>query len=254
MWHGMNKLHLGIASETGICIFVWLGEHFDRIDTLFFKARKLLSFQNKSFMHLVAVGFVTKIFRFSVQANKFLELQELHYADDISLFYFKRDHIEEHFLALSCNSLTVLYKEMYNRFVPFQRIPPTTFVHPLAMGNTVILLCTKENVAEMYQYNGWRFVKLQIKLSNVRQIRQIRSAREDTLIVQDQEGWKLLKPIWASKKAWRSLQSEVNLWCNKVKQKVFERMLEKMPDVKNPVISNGHVDHLRVRNVGHCVF
>ncbi|RLU23456.1 hypothetical protein DMN91_003660 [Ooceraea biroi] len=250
MWLGMNTLYLGIASETKTSIFAWLGEHFDKIDTLFFGARKLLSFQNKSFMHVVAVGFVTKIFRFSVQARRFVEMQKLHHADDISSLYLKKGHFEEHFLVLTGNNFTVLYKEMYNRFVPFQRIAPTKFVHSLIMGNTVVLFCVREDTAEIYQYNGWRFLRLRTKLLNVRRIRQIRSGSEDTLVVQDQEeNWKFLRPTWAPKKTWQSLQSEVNVWCNKVRRKIFQRTPDKIPDLKNPVIPSGHIGLLRVQTL-----
>lgn len=250
MWLGMDKLYLGIASETEISIFVWLGEHFDKIDTLLFGARKLLPFQNKSFMHVVAVGLVTKIFRFSVQANRFLEMQRLHHTGDVSSFYFKKGHFEEHFLVFTDSDFTILYKEMYNRFVPFQRIAPTGSVHPLTMGNTVILVCLRENIAEIYQYNGWRFLRLHARLIDIRQIRQIRTDNEDTLIVQDRnEEWKFLKPVWAAKKTWQSLRTEVNVWCNEIKEKMSRRTTEIIPDLKNPVISSGHIGHFRVRSV-----
>jgi len=255
MWLGMNKLYLGIASKTEICIFVWLGEHFDKIDTLLFGARRLLPFQNKSFMHVAAAGLVTKIFRFSVQANRFIEMQKLRSAEDVSSFHFKEGHFEEHFLVLTDNNYTVLYKEMYNRFVPFQRIAPSKSVRSLTMGNTVIIFCVKENFAEIYQYNGWKFLKLRTKLLDIRQILQIRSGSEDVLIVQNQqEEWKFLKPTWTPKKTWQSLQSEVNAWCNEVKEKVFQGRLEKIPDLKNPVISSGHIDHLQVQNVSFIAF
>lgn len=253
MWLGMNQLYLGIASETKIFVYVWLGEHFDKTDSLLFGARKLLPFQNKSFIHVAIVGSLTKIFRFSVRSNKFVEMQRLRYARDVSSFYFKEGHFEEHFLILAGNDSTILYKEMYGRFVPFQRIASATYIHSLAMGNTTVLLFAEEDAIGIYQYNGWRFLKTHTKqLSNTRQIRRIHSYsnNQDILVAQNQDGeWKLLRPIWAAKKTWKSLQNGIAAWCSEMKQKLSQRILEKIPESKNPVISNAHIGRLRVQNV-----
>jgi len=117
IWFGMNQLYLGITSKTRISIYVWLGENFDKIDTLPYGARKLLFFQSNNFIHIVVVGSFTKILRFSVRSNKFIEMQKLRYANDANTFYFKKDHLEERFLILADNESTILYKEMYGRFV-----------------------------------------------------------------------------------------------------------------------------------------
>ncbi|KAM0726481.1 hypothetical protein ACS0PU_007665 [Formica fusca] len=253
MWLGMNQLYLGIASETKIFVYVWLGEHFDKTDSLLFGARKLLPFQNKSFIHVAIVGSLTKIFRFSVRSNKFVEMQRLRYARDVSSFYFKEGHFEEHFLILAGNDSTILYKEMYGRFVPFQRIASATYIHSLAMGNTTVLLFAEEDAIGIYQYNGWRFLKTHTKqLSNTRQIRRIHSYsnNQDVLVAQNQDGeWKFLRPIWAAKKTWKSLQNGIAAWCSEMKQKLSQRILEKIPESKNPVISNAHIGRLRVQNL-----
>ncbi|XP_072746368.1 uncharacterized protein [Anoplolepis gracilipes] len=252
MWPGMNQLYLGVASETKIFIYVWLGEHFDKTDTLHFGARKLLPFQNKSFMHVAIIGSLTKIFRFSVRSNKFVEMQRLHYARDVSSFYFKESHFEERFLVLAGNDSTILYKEMYGRFVPFQRIASATYIHSLAMGNTIVLLFAEEDAVEIYQYNGWRFLKTHTKqLSHTRQIRRIRSYdNQDVLVVQHQDGeWKFLRPVWTAKKTWKALQNEIAVWCLEVKRKLSGRILEKIPKSRNLVISNAHIGRLRVQNL-----
>lgn len=249
-WLGMNQLYLGIASETRIFIYVWLGENFDKIDTLPYGARKLLPFQNKSFMYVVVVGSLTKILRFSVRSNRFIEMQKLHYANDVSSFHFKEGHFEERFVVLASNESTILYKEMYGRFVPFQRIAPTRRIYSLTMGNTVILFSLKQDTVEIYQYNGWRFLELRTKLSNIRQIHSIRSDDEDVLVTYNQAGeWKFLRPTWIAKKTWKSLQGEIAAWCSETKRKASHRILVKFPDLKSPVISKVHIDHLRVQNV-----
>ncbi|KYN06038.1 hypothetical protein ALC62_03038, partial [Cyphomyrmex costatus] len=248
IWLEMNQLYLGIASETKIFIYVWLGENFDKIDTLLYGARKLLPFQSKSFMHIVVVGSFTKILRFSVRSNKFVEMQKLHYANDVSSFHFKEGHFEERFLVLAGNESTILYKEMYGRFVPFQKIAPTWQILSLTMGNTVVLFLVEQDTAEIYQYNGWKFLKLHIELSNLRQIRSIRSYDEDILMIQNQAGeWKFLNPTWTVKKTWKSLQDETATWCLETKQQASQRTLEKPPDSKNPVISNAHIGQLRMQ-------
>lgn len=252
MWLGMNQLYLGVASKTKIFIYVWLGEHFDKTDTLHFGARKFLPFQDKSFMHIAIVGSLTKIFRFSVRSNKFVEMQRLHYAKNVNSFYFKEGHFEECFLVLVGNDSTILYKEMYGRFVPFQRIASTTYIHSLAMGNTVVLLFAEKDAVEIYQYNGWKFLKMHTKLlSNTRQIRRVRSYNnQDILVMQNQDReWKFLRPIWTTKKTWKSLQNEIAAWCLKIKRKLSQRILEKIPESRNLVIPNASIGQLRVQNV-----
>lgn len=254
-WFGMNQFYLGIASDANVFIYVWLGEYFDKIDTLHFGARKLLPFQNKGFMRIVVVGSSrTRIFRFSVRSNKFVETQKLPGARDAGSFYFKEGHFEEHFLVLAHDDATILYKEMYNRFAPFQRIASAKYVRSLTIENTVILLSAEDDVAGIYQYNGWRFLKLHTVLSNIRQIRQIPSYGEDMLVVQRQNGdWLFLRPIWAVKKTWRSSQNEIYAWCSEIERKASQRNLEVIPDLKDPVkISNVYIDRLRIQtNVRH---
>lgn len=250
MWLGMNQLYLGIASETRIFMYVWLGESFDKIDTLFYGARKLLPFQNKNLMHVVVVGSLTKILWFSVRSNRFVEMQKLHYANDVSSFHFKEGHFEERFLVLAGSESTILYKEMYGRFVPFQKVAPTRYIHSLAMGNIVILLSSEQDTVGLYQYNGWRFLRLNTKLSNVRQIYSIRSYDEDMLVMQNQaEEWKFLIPVWTEKKTWKFLQDETAAWCSETRRKVSRRTLTKLPNLKSPVISNAHIGQLLVQNV-----
>lgn len=256
MWLGMNQLYLGIASDAKVFIYVWLGEYFDKIDTLHIGARKLLPFQHKSFMHIIVVGSLTRIFRFSVRSNKFVETQKFHGARDASSFYFKKDHFEEQFLMLANDNATILYKEMYNRFAPFQKVASAKYIHSLTSGNTVILLSVENNTAGIYQYNGWRFLKLHIILSNVQQIRQIRSYGEDRLMLQNQNGdWIFLKPIWAVKKTWQASQNDIYAWCSEIKRKASQRNLTKIVDFKKPVeIAKAHIGQLRVqKNVRYCL-
>ncbi|XP_011870378.1 PREDICTED: uncharacterized protein LOC105563408 isoform X2 [Vollenhovia emeryi] len=252
-WLGMNQLYLGIASEARILVYVWLGENFDKIDALPYGARGLLPFQSKSVMHVAVVGSLTRILRFSVRSNKFVEMQTLRRANDVGSFHFKEGHFEERFLVLAGNVSTILYKEMYGRFVPFQRVAPATHIHSLTMGNTVVLLSLEQDTVVFYQYNGWRFLGLRTKLSNVRQVRSIRSHDEDVLVVQNQAGeWKFLKPTWTVKKTWESLRDETAAWCTETKRKASQRASVKLPGLKSPVISNGHIGQLRVQNInGH---
>lgn len=256
MWLGMNQLYLGIASETRISIYVWLGENFDKIDTLHFGARKLLPFQSKSFMHVIVVGSLTRILRFSVRSNRFVEIQKLRYADDATSFHFKEGHFEERFIILAGNESTVLYKEIYGRFVPFQKVTPARHIHSLMMENTVILLSVEQDTVGFYQYNGWRFQRSLEKLTNIRQIRSIRSFDEDMLVTQNQTGeWKFWRPIWnifLLMKTWKSIQDETAAWCSEIKQKTSRRTLEKLPDLKSTVISNARIGRLRVQNVRRC--
>jgi len=254
IWFGMNQLYLGITSKTRIFIYVWLGENFDKIDTLLYGARKLLFFQSNSFIHVVVVGSFTKILRFSVRSNKFIEMQKLRYANDANTFHFKEGHLEERFLILTDNESTILYKEMYGRFVPFQRIDPTRQIHSLAMGNNVILFLVEQNTAQIYQYNGWRFIRLRRKLLNLRQIRSVCSYGDDVLVKQNQAGeWKLLSAIWAVKKTYKFLLAEIIGWCSNTIRKAYQRIFEKLPNLKNPVILNGHIGQLRTQNVRHCL-
>ncbi|KAL0105372.1 hypothetical protein PUN28_016792 [Cardiocondyla obscurior] len=257
MWLGMNQLYLGIASKTRILIYVWLGENFDKIDTLLYGARQILPFQNKSSMHIVVVGMFTKILRFSMRFNRFVEIQKLHYVNDVASFYFKDGRFEERFLVLANNESTIVYKEMYNRFVPFQRLAPTKYIYSLRMGNTVILFLLDQDTSGLKsviinQYNGWRFLELHTKLLNIQQIRLMHFYNEDVLLVQNQDAeWIFLKPIWTVKKTWKSLQDEITAWCFETKQKASQRTIIKIPDLKSPIISNAHIDKIYVQNINN---
>lgn len=250
MWFGMNQLYLGVASKTQIFIYLWVGEYFDKIDTINFGARKLLFFENKSFVHVVVMGPHTKIFRYSVRSSKFVEIQRLHYIEDASSFHFKEGHLKESFLVLASDDSTIFYKDTYDRFVPFQKVAPTKYIRSLRMEDIVLLLSMSEDTAEFYQYNGWKFLKSRRKLSNIRQIRQSRLYDEDVLVAQHQNGeWRFLKPIWNLKKTWEFTRKEIKAWCSEIIQKASQKIVTKIPDVKNSVISNAHISHLRVQNV-----
>lgn len=254
-WLCMNQVYLAIASKTNIFVYAWLGEHFDIIDTIPFGARKVLPFQNKSLMHIVAVGFLTKIFRFSVRSNKFVETQRLRYAEDVDSFYLKESHFEERFLVLTGNDSTILYKEMHDRFVPFQRVAPTRYVHSLTMANTVVLFLANENTTTIYQYNGWRFLFLRshTELFDIGQIHRIRSYGEEVLIQSQNGELKFLKPIWNAKKTWRSTQNEIDTWCSETLKKISPKTLRNVSNSsKNLVMQNAYIDRLRVQNVSYC--
>ncbi|XP_014469815.1 PREDICTED: uncharacterized protein LOC106741904 [Dinoponera quadriceps] len=252
MWFGTNQLYLGVASNAKVFIYTWLGEHFDKIDTLHFGARKLLFFRQKSFVYIIVVGPLTRIFRFSVRSNKFIETQKLPGTQSAGLFYFKEGRLEERFLALADDNFTILYKEMYNRFVPFQRVASARHVHSLMTADTVILLtATEGNSVNFYQYDGWRFVGLHAKLSNIRAIRRIYSHDGDTLVLQNQDGeWKFLRPVWTVRKTWQALRNEIEAWCSEVKRKASQRSSGRIPDLESPVkIPDAHIGQLRVQNI-----
>lgn len=256
MWLGWNQLYLGIASDAKVFFYTWLGEHFDRIDTLHFGAWKLLFFRHKSFMHVIVAGSLTKIFRFSVRSNRFVETQKLHGTRSAGLFYFKKGHFEERFLVLADDNSTILYKEMYNRFVPFQRVASAKYVHSLMMADTVVLLAVTEgDNAKFYQYDGWRFVELHTRPSSARSnFRQIYSYGGDMLVVQSQAGeWKFLRPIWTVRQTWQTLRRKIETWCSEIKREASQRSSIKIANLKSPVkIPNAHIGQLRVQNVRFC--
>ncbi|XP_020292032.1 uncharacterized protein LOC109858817 [Pseudomyrmex gracilis] len=251
-WLFMNQVYLAIATKTNIFVYAWLGEHFDVIDTITFGARKVLLFQNKSFMHIVALGFLTKIFRFSVRSNKFIETQRLRYAEDVDSFYLKESHFEERFLILTGNESTILYKETHDRFVPFQKVAPTRYVRSSTMANTVVLFFADENTMKIYQYNGWRFLFLRSHTEpfEIGQIHRIRSHGEYVLIRNQNGEWKFLKPIWETKKTWRTTQNEIDTWCSETLKKISSKTFGNVSNSPNNLLmQNAYIDRLRVRNI-----
>lgn len=250
IWHGMNQLYLGIASHSSISIFTWFGDYFDLAQIINHGTEKLIPFYSKGFMYLAATGSTTLIFKYLLRSNEFVLAQRLPPSQDVSSFQLSESHFTEDFLSLSMESSTVIYKEIHDRFVPFQQIVSGKSTVPLISDKVILLLSLYEDTVQTYQYNGWRFVELDVKLSEILQFHRIVLHQKELLLMKyKNDTWALKELMWTRKKSYKDLQEEIKAW-NIDAMKTTERTLQEIPDVKNPIrILRGHIKQLFVHNV-----
>ncbi|XP_076629970.1 uncharacterized protein LOC143346098 [Colletes latitarsis] len=250
IWQGMNQLYLGIASRSNILIYVWFRDYFDLVQIINHDTKKLIPFYSKGFMYLAVTGPTTLIFKYFLKSNEFAITQRLPSSQDVSSFQLIEGHFMENFLSLSIDSSIVIYKEIHDRFVPFQKISPGAFTVPIVSNKAIVLLSLHEDTILIYQYDGWRFVKLNIELSGVRQFRQITLYGKDLLLMKyTNDTWALKQPVWTKKKSNKDLQDEIRIW-NINAMNMAQRIPKEIPDSENPVkILKGHVNKLLVRNI-----
>ncbi|XP_043261008.1 uncharacterized protein LOC122402358 [Colletes gigas] len=250
IWQGMNQLYLGIASRSNISIYVWFRDYFDLVHTINHDTKKLIPFYSKGFMYLAVTGPTTLIFKYFIKSNEFAITQRLPSSQDVSSFQLIEGHFMEHFLSLSIDSSIVIYKEIHDRFVPFQQISPGSFTVPIVSNKAIVILSLHEDTILIYQYDGWRFVKLNIELSGVRQFRKITLYGKDLLLIKyTNDTWALKQPVWTKKNSNKDLQDEIRIW-NINAMNMAQRIPKEIPDSENPVkILKGHINKLLVRNI-----
>ncbi|XP_017791112.1 PREDICTED: uncharacterized protein LOC108573234 [Habropoda laboriosa] len=250
IWKGMNQLHLGIASDSNVSIFTWFGNYFDLIQIINVGTKKLIPFQSKGFMYLAITGSTTYVFKYFLKSNEFLVMQRLPFSQDVSFFELKNGHFMEHFLSLSTESLTVIYKEIHDRFVPFQQISSGKFAVPIILNRAIILLTWHEDTMVTFQYDGWRFVELHIRLSGISHFHQVILYGKKFLLVKDKHNrWILKELLWIKKKSYKDLQKEIKIW-NINAMNTVQKRVEEVPQLNNPIrILRGHIDQLHVHNI-----
>ncbi|KOX71990.1 hypothetical protein WN51_03138 [Melipona quadrifasciata] len=250
IWNGMSLLHLATVSRSNVSIYTWLGDYFDSMQVIDVGTKKLIPFQSKGFMYLAMTGPSTLIFKYSLRFNKFVVVQKLPSSRDVSYFQLTEGHFMEHYLTLSTESSAVIYKEIRNRFVPFQQISTGEFVVPIISRRAIVLLTLCNSTVIPYQYNGWRFMELDAKLPGISQFRRMMLYNKELLLMKSINGnWTLKQPLWIEEKSYKNLQEDIRVWNIDTKDKVQKAMKE-IPRPKDPVkILRGHIDQLRVHNI-----
>ncbi|XP_048269183.1 uncharacterized protein LOC100652146 isoform X2 [Bombus terrestris] len=250
IWNGMNRLHLGTVSQSNISIYIWFDNYFDLIQVIHVGTKKLIPFQSKGFMYLAVTGPSTLIFKYSLRTNKFVMVQKLPLSEDVSYFQLTEGHFIEHYLTLSTESFTVIYKEIHDRFIPFQQISSGNFILPVISRKAIILLTLHKDTIVAYQYNGWRFIELNAKLSGISQFRRVILYNEELLLMRSKNNkWTLKQPLWIKKKSNKNLQEEIRIWNINAKNRI-QRAMKEIPMPKDPItILRGHIDQLRVHNI-----
>ncbi|XP_015595922.1 uncharacterized protein LOC107268068 [Cephus cinctus] len=250
LWRGMNQLFLGVASSQYIHIYRWLGETFDLIQTIRFGAETLVPFTMGSSMHLVATGSHTIILHFLLGPNKFTIAQRLPATKDTVVFHFEGKHLKEYYLALANEKSTVLYKHSLNRFVPFQEIEAADRIFSLTTHETALIISQRQNEIKMYQYDGWKFVELDVTILQVQEIRTTFLYGEPFLAIRYTNGlWKLNKPIWKQQNTWENLREDIKAWCTEANIRA-RRILKADLTLKGPIrILNGHIKQLHCKDI-----
>lgn len=281
IWHGMKKIYLAIASSEKISVFVWLGEHFDEIQVLKIGAHRIVAFPTSGAMHLVAVDQSrTIIFKFLLQTREFVPFQRLAGANAVTQFKIKEGHRGEYFLALAGDYSTVVYKQSKHRFVPFQEISRANKITVFHNQATILLFLVQNRSVNIFQYDGWKFVELEVKITEIFNIRYVSlgnehflafeieqsngSSQNETNTVESSQkntnktstlhSWSLQKVIWASKETWASLREKTKLWCTETLKKV-PPITVNLPKLKSPLrIEQGSIETLRAHKVRYQVF
>ncbi|XP_076300033.1 uncharacterized protein LOC143218620 isoform X2 [Lasioglossum baleicum] len=250
VWHGMNQLHLGIASDSNISIYTWFGGYFDLVQVIDHGAKKLTPFYSKEIMCLAATGPTTFIFKYFYRYSKFIVTQILPPSLDVSSFRTEESHFVEQFLCLSTKSSTILYKEIHDRFVTFQQIPYGGFTVPIFSNRAILFLLLHEDSILSYQYNGWRFTDSTINLLGVESVQQVLLHGKELLLVKYKNGtWTVKEPTWLKQKSYKDIQEEIRTW-NINAKRTAQRTLTDISVSKNPIrILNGRVDQLFVYNI-----
>ncbi|XP_015188612.1 PREDICTED: uncharacterized protein LOC107072855 [Polistes dominula] len=249
-WHYMNDLYLGIASHHNISIYIWTDAHFDLIQTLDFGAEKLTFFQNKGFMNLICNSFRTVILRHSLHLNKFIIIQTLPASNAITTFDVIKGHLKEYYICLSTHKNTVIYKEVHGYLISFQEISSSEKIIPLIDKNAIVLLSLNKNIVTIYQYDGWKFVKLNVNMSEINNIYLINIYENKLMfITHGVTTWKLLQPKWGEIKSLIGLKNEIKTWCVKATA-IAQRIPKATFILKTPLsILNGHIREIDTQNI-----
>ncbi|CAL7942383.1 unnamed protein product [Xylocopa violacea] len=246
----MNELHLAIATPSTISIFIWFGSYFDRIQCIDIGTKNLIPFQSKGFIYLAVTGSTTLIFKYSLKFDEFQIMQRLPTSQDVSSFQFRKGHFVEHFLCLSTESSTVIYKEIHDRFVPFQQILSSKFIVPIISNKAIILLTLRANTIVCYQYDGWRFIELNTKLFGISLFHEVILYDKRLLLMKDiYDKWTLKQLVWIKQKSYKDFQEEIRVWNFNAKS-IVQRIVVDIPNLESPIkIRNGHIDQLNVHNI-----
>ncbi|XP_053989170.1 uncharacterized protein LOC128881831 [Hylaeus volcanicus] len=249
-WQGINQLFLAIASHSNISIFIWFNDYFDLAQVINHGTSKLIPFCSKGFMYLAVTGPTTLILKHSLRSKEFEVTQRLPSSQDVSSFQLIEGHFIEHFLCLSMESSVVIYKETHDRFIPFQRISPVKFAVPIIFNKAIVLLAFYKDTISTYQYDGWRFVELNIKLTEIRQFRQIVLHGKELLLMEHKNHtWSLKQPVWTDRKSYKDLQEEIRAWIVNATN-TARRTSKVIPESKGPIkILKGHIDQIFIRNI-----
>lgn len=212
--------------------------------------KKIIPFQNKGFMYLAVTGSTTLIFKYFLKSNKFLIIQRLPPSQDVSYFQLNKQHFMEYFLILSMKSSIIIYKELHNRFVPFQQISFSKIIVPIISNKAIIILTLHKNTIIAYQYDGWKFIKINTKLFGIIQYNLVTLYGKELLLIKNKNNkWTLKQLLWIKKKSYKNLRKKIKIWNINVKNKL-QKITEEIPNFKlNFKILKGHIDQLQVHNV-----
>ena len=103
----------------------------------------------------------------------------------------------EGFLALAsvADGPTIVYKHSELNggvFAPFQELPSADRLLAVTTNNTAVFLLERGGVVDVYQYDGWRFVRLNHQIFDVQEMKVVILSGEEQLLVKRLDGnWSL---------------------------------------------------------------
>lgn len=175
-----GQLFLSVSRDKKVQVYLWLEKRFVLSQVLSGDSGILValsSVNNVMRAFLLDPEFKVLIYEYSESEKKFVPTQKIvKPAKDATVIH--------DFLGTANQEAVFLYRKNGNVFESFQKIPiiGTEKIFSVAMDGTILLLLLKGDEILVYQFNGWRFVELDLKLNGVKEIKLDKISEQEILL------------------------------------------------------------------------
>ncbi|OXU21574.1 hypothetical protein TSAR_008257 [Trichomalopsis sarcophagae] len=261
IWRKEDELFLAASTLAHIFIYTWQTDHFDLEQILTHNSKFSKAFHLTSDSDLLVASSdspqkATKIFSYDSRIRQFVAVQTIHQSfDDVALLHLRHSKTSESFLALSGNESTIVYKrsadDALEGFLPFQEIGSADRVIAIGNNNTLLLVLLKDDVVDVYQYDGWRFIRLDSQIVGVENVKVVTVEGEEGILVKRTDGsWSLNRINWMKVNQPVNFNDEIHKWCLAAKEKA--KHIPKLPvsEAKAPIrMTKGQLQRVKVQRV-----
>ncbi|XP_058809446.1 uncharacterized protein LOC131674652 isoform X2 [Phymastichus coffea] len=218
VWQDQMHVFLSISSASAFHVYTRLENKFRLIEFLPIVANSSAFFATDKSTNLVILGHSkTTILKYMPHGHYFDAYQSIPKSfNDITTVRISHDY----FLVLSSSQRTILYKLSDSVYVPLQEIAPADQVVSVARNTTMVLLLRRNYLLNVYQYDGWRFVRLDYELDGIENLKSITLRGEAHLIIITVNGsWILTSLNWSKAKGSSEYLKNLKQWCMAAKDK-----------------------------------
>ncbi|XP_031783596.1 uncharacterized protein LOC100678101 isoform X2 [Nasonia vitripennis] len=261
IWRKEDELFLAASTLAHIFIYTWQTDHFDLEQILPHNSKFSKAFHLTSDSDLLVASSdspqkATKIFSYDSRIRQFVAVQTIHQSfDDVALLHLRHSKTSESFLALSGNESTIVYKrsadDVLEGFLPFQEIGSADRVIAIGNNNTLLLVLLKDDVVDVYQYDGWRFIRLDSQIVGVENVKVVAVEGEEGILVKRADGSSSLNRInWMKVNQPVNFNDAIHKWCLAAKEKA--KHISKLPvsEAKAPIrMTKGQLQRVKVQHV-----